>query len=208
MICEDCGGIYGQKVWHSTSEYRKYVWQCNNKFKKGNVDKCQTPTLSEETIKQMFLMAYNKFMKNRSFIIEECKTLIDCLVDFEKLDKEMQDALNEVELISNAVRELVEDNASRATSQEEYKNKYEGLTKRYEVAYGKYQKIEQEKSHRVSQSKAMQVFISGLETKPLVLEEWDNTCWQLFIEKAIVHRNKSITFHFYNGRKITIEALK
>ena len=44
-------------------------------------------------------------------------------------------------------------------STREYSAKYEGLTKRYEVANGKYQKIEQEKSHRISQSKAMQVFI-------------------------------------------------
>lgn len=35
LICEDCGGFYGRKVWHSTSEYKRYIWQCNNKFKKN-----------------------------------------------------------------------------------------------------------------------------------------------------------------------------
>ncbi|MCL6590072.1 MAG: recombinase zinc beta ribbon domain-containing protein [Firmicutes bacterium] len=50
IICGECGGLYGSKVWHSNSKYRRAVWQCNNKFKNGTY--CQTPHLSEETLKK------------------------------------------------------------------------------------------------------------------------------------------------------------
>ena len=33
IICGDCGGFYGRKVWHSTDEYRSVIYQCNQKFK-------------------------------------------------------------------------------------------------------------------------------------------------------------------------------
>lgn len=33
IICEDCGGFYGRKVWHSTDEYKSVIFQCNQKFK-------------------------------------------------------------------------------------------------------------------------------------------------------------------------------
>ncbi|HEX2937879.1 MAG TPA: zinc ribbon domain-containing protein [Ruminiclostridium sp.] len=33
IICGECGGVYGIKVWHSTSKYRRTIWQCNGKFK-------------------------------------------------------------------------------------------------------------------------------------------------------------------------------
>jgi predicted transcriptional regulator len=33
LICGECGGFYGSKVWHSTSKYRRTIWQCNRKFK-------------------------------------------------------------------------------------------------------------------------------------------------------------------------------
>ena len=33
LICGDCGGFYGKKVWHSTDAYRREVWRCNSKFK-------------------------------------------------------------------------------------------------------------------------------------------------------------------------------
>ena len=28
IICGECGGIYGSKVWHSNTENRSLVWQC------------------------------------------------------------------------------------------------------------------------------------------------------------------------------------
>jgi len=29
IFCESCGGMYGSKVWHSNSKYRRVIWQCN-----------------------------------------------------------------------------------------------------------------------------------------------------------------------------------
>ena len=72
----------------------------------------------------------------------------------------------------------------------------------------KYQELVKLKEHWISQSKAINLFIKSLEEKPLVLDEWDNSCWTLFVDKAIVHKDKSITFVFNNGTNIKIEALK
>ena len=43
LVCGDCGETYGSKVWHSTSKYRRTIWQCNAKFKGEH--KCRTPHL-------------------------------------------------------------------------------------------------------------------------------------------------------------------
>ena len=76
IICGDCGGFYGQKVWHSNDPYRKVIWRCNRKYGKSGKDgkskdttasgaKCATPTLSEEAIKNMFIKAYNQLLATR-----------------------------------------------------------------------------------------------------------------------------------------------
>jgi len=57
LVCADCGGFYGQKVWHSTSKYRRVIWQCNKKFSDGT-KRCTTPTLKEDDIKDAFLKAF------------------------------------------------------------------------------------------------------------------------------------------------------
>ncbi len=43
LVCSCCGGFFGSKVWHSTSKYRRVIWQCNHKFQNG--EKCKTPHL-------------------------------------------------------------------------------------------------------------------------------------------------------------------
>lgn len=55
--CGDCGSWYGSKVWHSTSKYRKTIWQCNHKFDGG--EECTTLHLDEEAIKELFVKAVN-----------------------------------------------------------------------------------------------------------------------------------------------------
>ena len=69
LICGDCGGVYGSKVWNSNSKYRRVIWQCNRKYgKNGRYDQgkgedanvpvrigtahCSTPHLSEMQIKE------------------------------------------------------------------------------------------------------------------------------------------------------------
>ena len=29
IVCAECGHYFGAKVWHSTSKYRRVIWQCN-----------------------------------------------------------------------------------------------------------------------------------------------------------------------------------
>ena len=48
--CADCGSWYGPKVWHSNDAYRKVIRQCNHKFEG---QKCGTPTLTEDRIKEL-----------------------------------------------------------------------------------------------------------------------------------------------------------
>lgn len=205
LVCVDCGGFYGQKVWHSTSKYRKVIWQRNKKFK-DKEEKCKTPTLTAETIQMMFLNAYNTFIGNREQVLEDCELMRTVLVDFTVLDAEIEKQYEEVEAIAERVKHLVKDNASTPQSQDEYVKKYNKLSERYEEEYRKLENLQKDKELRISKDKAMEVFIANLKNQPLVVDEWDETLWALMIEKAIVGRDGSIKFIFYNGTEITEKA--
>ncbi|MEG1779648.1 MAG: recombinase family protein, partial [Oscillospiraceae bacterium] len=67
VICGDCGGYYGSKVWHSTSKYRRIIYQCNRKFK--NDKKCFTPHLTENMLNVAFVEVFNRMITDRDEII-------------------------------------------------------------------------------------------------------------------------------------------
>ena len=57
IICGDCGGYYGHKVWRLRSTGKHYdVWYCNHKY---NGDSCHTPRLKEAEV----IALYNEVMK-------------------------------------------------------------------------------------------------------------------------------------------------
>ena len=203
-MCDDCGSFYGQKVWHSTSKYRKVIWQCNRKFKNKDEKRCRTPTITAEEVQIKFLNAYNTFMGNREQIIENCELMRKVIVDFNEIDNKIAKQNEEIEVIAERVRGLVKENASTPQSQDEYIKKYEILSNKYEEEYKKLENLQKDKELRKSKDKAMEVFITNLTKQPLAVETWDESLWTLMIKKAVVGRDGSINFIFYNGAEITI----
>ena len=85
--CGDCGNTYGPKVWHSNDKYRKVIWQCNSKFK----NKCRTPNITEEEMKNAFLRALNDIAPNRRHYVNKLETMIEEISDLSGLEEERRD---------------------------------------------------------------------------------------------------------------------
>ena len=204
LVCADCGGFYGSKVWHSTDAYRRVVWHCNSKFKGDQ--RCGTPTLGTEAIQEMFIRAYNQMMGNLSQIIADCELMRKSLMDFSALDTEIDRQTKETEIVAEMVRAAVRENAATAQSQEEYMRKYDSLRSRYKDATAELERLNAEKAVRQQQDKSMALFIRTLKKQSMVLDKWDDAIWTVMVEKGIVHKNGQITFVFYNGTEITVGA--
>jgi len=102
IVCGECGNFYGSKVWHSTSKYRKTVWQCNHKY--SNKKKCSTPHLYEEEIKEAFLKVFNCMIKNREEIIQGYEVIVEELMDTSKLDGKAVSISNEFQIVEELMR--------------------------------------------------------------------------------------------------------
>ena len=204
LICEDCGGFYGRKVWHSTDAYKREIWQCNSKFKNG--EHCGTPTLTTEDIQQRFIKAYNRQMTELPRVITDCELMRKTLIDFRELDAAIEQKTQECNVIAGMVKALVNENATTAVLQDEYMRKYESLNQRFESVITELNALNEERTRRQQQDKAMGLYIRTLKKSPQVLSEWSDTLWTVMVEKGIVHRDGSITFVFYNGNEITVGA--
>ena len=204
LICGDCGGFYGQKVWHSTDAYRRVIWRCNSKFK-GEA-KCETPTLDTDTIQQMFLAAYNQLMANRDQLLRDCETMRKLVNDCPALDAEIDSLNEEIQVVAGLVSQCIKENATTEQSQDEYAKKYNRLVKRYEKATARLKVVTEERESRMQRDRELRIFIGSIEKQPLVLNAWDERLWIGLLDTATVNSNNSITFRFKNGTEITIQA--
>ena len=104
--CGECGAWYGAKTWHSTSKYRRTVYQCNQKWEGDK--KCGTPHLTEETIKREYLKAVNKLLGNREEIFANLREIRAELFDGISLEAERTALQSELAVVKldNFIREL------------------------------------------------------------------------------------------------------
>lgn len=203
IVCGDCGAFYGRKVWHKGTAFEKQIYQCNCKFNKSK-EKCMTPHLSEDEIKTSFLKAYNVYIGDRTRIIEDTKKIIKLLEDTTTLEAEITSLRNDIDVISELVRKMVRENSLKAQEQVEYNKRYSELVDRYNKAKKELDTKINTKATKQNQATNMKAFISELENKPDNMLNWDDDIWVLMIDKATIHRDKTISFTFKERRTITV----
>ena len=197
LICGDCGGFYGQKVWHSNDPYRKTIWRCNSKFRKGQ--KCKTPSLTEGQIKSLFIEAYNIAMEDKTRVLEDCALMIEYICDCSELDAEIETLTEELKVVSELVSQCVNENARKKQSQEEYAKKYNSLVCRYEKAEKRLNELSLEKSARINKEREIQVFIETLRNTPAFITKFDEELWITLVDKVEVLHDNMCVVYFKNG---------
>lgn len=203
LICEDCGGFYGAKVWHSNDKFRKIIYQCNRKFNKDK-KKCKAPSLTEQEIKDKFITAYNQVMVDREQLVAESLEFKALFTDTTDIEAEIERLTKELDGIAVEVEELVHENARTAQDQEEYAVKYDELSQRYEKTKAAYDKALADKMQKRAQALKIDSFIAALKNTETVLTEWNADIWNVLVESGLVHRDGTITFKFKNGKDIMV----
>ncbi|MBF7097783.1 recombinase family protein [Alkalibacter mobilis] len=97
LVCADCGGYFGSKVWSSNTKYRKTIWQCNDKYK--GATKCTTPHVTEDEIQEKFVTAFNSILHYRQELIDNCRLAQKNLCDLSDIDKELDELHQEMEIV-------------------------------------------------------------------------------------------------------------
>jgi len=203
LICGDCGGFYGRKKWHSTSKYSRFVYQCNCKYNK-NHEKCQTPALAEDKVKDKFVKAYNIVMKDKDRVIEDINEIIVILSDTSELDKKVVELQNKMEVISGLVDKLIKDNARIAQDQEDFNKKYDELVSQYDATKIALDKTLEKRAYKQAQEIKMKAYLLEIKKADNYLPEWSDDLWMLMVESGTVNRDKTITFKFNGGAEITL----
>lgn len=194
--CGDCGSWFGSKVWHSNDKYRKVIFQCNEKFKNG----CHTPTISEEEIKDLFILAAGKLLDNKEEVISNIKALLDFVDD---LPGKLQQAEKKVEQRLEEIQRYVAYNSRVALDQVKYQKNYEALVRKYEVAKGEYDRLQGESTKKSNRRQELIKFIATLEQADQVIT-FEPGLWTLLVDHVTVYGKDDIRFTFKDGTEIKV----
>ena len=172
------------------------------KFDKKSKAQCQTPTLNEEDIKAMFVDAYNKMIVGKGEILKNLELVLDQIVSVESIEEKIKKAHEDIEVVVNEVEVLIHSsNETDGIKEKELELKYDKLIR-------KLKDLEHQKEEVMDKQNKINTFISTLKKKANVISGFDEELFNIMVDKAVVHRDKSIEFIFNSGYKVKVEARK
>ncbi len=201
IICGDCGEYYGSKVWHSTSKYRRTIWQCNAKF--TGAGKCRTPHLYEDDIKALFLNAVSELMIDREALIEDGRALCMAFTDFSGTDKDIGEITSEIDVLSGLVQKLVDANATTTLDQTDYRNRYDNYIERYDKGKKRLDDLREQRQKQELKGDILSGFLfelGELYELPMIFKE---ATWDALVDHVTIHTAGRVVFTFKNGTEVT-----
>ena len=202
IIYGDCGDIYGAKVWHSNSKYRRTIWQCNNKFKGDK--KCTTGHLYEDDIKDSFVTALSTLLSDREELLKDSRIILAELDDNTAIDTECDNLIEEMDMLSAHIQKCVAENAVQAINQDEYINRYNALVERHEKAQKRYVTLQKKRDRRLRQADVMGGFLFAITELDTLQLQFNPTLWHTTVDHVTVYANERLVFHFRNGCEVEV----
>lgn len=109
-----------------------------------------------------------------------------------------------MEVISGLVDKIIKENTRTAQDQVEFARKYEELSAQYESEKNALDKALEKRVYMQAQEIKMKAYLEEIKKADNYLPEWSNDVWMLMVEKAIVNKDKTITFKFTSGTEVTL----
>ena len=199
--CGECGGYFGSKVWHSTDKYRRIVYRCNKKY---DGQKCQTPHVTEEEIKEAFVTAFNRLVTEREEIVANARLVRQTLCDTTVLAEEKAKLQQELAVLVEMTEKCIRENARIAQNQEEYQKHYEGLVARYDAVKARFDEVTDTISAKEAQSERLALFIKCIKEQTEPMAVFDSQLWASMVEDMAVGVDKGLTVVFRDGTEVSV----
>lgn len=198
--CGDCGSWYGPKVWHSNDVYRKIIWQCNHKFEG---QKCATPTLTEDEIKELFLRAANQVIDQKEQFIAIYEQILSKCLDTTALEGELAELEMEINVTAELVEGCIKENAHVALDQAEYQKRYDGLVARFDKTKVRHTEITGLIAERTARRHQIETYLQELRNRE-PLTEFREADWLAMVDYITVHSKGDIRVTFKDGAEIKV----
>ena len=145
---------------------------------------------------------YNKMIVSKDDILKNLELVLVQIVSVESIEEKIKKVHEDIEAVVNEVEVLI--HYSKDTDEIKQKE----LELKYDKLIQKLKDLEHQKEEVMDKRNKINTFISNLRSKSDAITEFDEELFNVMIDKAVVHRDKSIEFIFNSGYKVKVEARK
>ncbi|CUX33384.1 recombinase family protein [Clostridium sp. C105KSO13] len=215
LECGFCGASLSRRRWHSSSKYKKTIWQCVKSTKEGKRFCPDSKGIPEQVIEEAFVESYRMLCVDNRDVLEEFLKRIERTLNENSLEDKIAKQQKSVDNIQAKRKMLLDKFLNGVVTQDIYEETDVGLERKLSNAKAQLKMLEGEIIDENSLQRRLSDFKKAL-SKNEVLEEFDRGIFESIIEKVIVggideDGNKDpymLTFIYKTGMKNEIGNAK
>ena len=144
-------------------------------------------------------------IKSKDLLITKLIEAVSKALDTSSLDEQIETLTNELNNMNKEFELLFKMNTTTQQDQTIWRKKYAELEDIYKNKEAEVNSLITKKNEIKLKVNKLNIFIETLKKGELITD-FDEAIFNFNLEKAIVNKDKSITFKFYSGFKTTIKA--
>ena len=205
ILCGECHSYYAHRVLHANTKYEQHVWQCKSRRTKGL--SCSSKNISVDLLEQSFLETINSLIDNKAEVIEVLKAF-QANIDLQLKPIEHKRSLlqDEIAVLLEMLYACVQENASEALSQEEYRVKYSAHAQRYKECNEKCDALSAEQASLSIKKLKIEAFIAELEARHCMVTHFSEDLWYATADGMVLMPDGKALVRFKCGKEVEVHV--
>ena len=192
VVCGNCGGSFGSKIWHSTDKYRRVVYRCNRKY-----DGCGSKVhLTEDELKEAVVKALNEYLANKEEVIANLEKICGALYSVADIERELESVNSQIAVSKELYSKALHDKPIFDGSQ------LNGIQDIYVKWLEKKAKLEAELARRKNARLQMESVIETLRGAEKQVEEFSSYLFTALVDKVVVMGKDEVRVRFRDGSQL------
>lgn len=215
LECGFCGGNLSRRRWHSSSKYKKTIWQCVKSTKNGKRFCPDSKGIPEQVIEDAFVQSYRMLCSDNKDVLDEFLNRVEKTLGENSIDDQIVKLQKNIGKVQLKRKKLLDNYLGGIVSQDIYEETDLDLKRDVTNLNAKLEYLQQQLDEEGSLKRRLADFKKALSENH-VLEEFDRGIFESVIERVIVggfdeDGNKDpykITFIYKTGFKNEIGNAK
>ena len=213
--CGFCGSNLSRRRWHSSSKYKKTIWQCVKSTKEGKRFCPDSKGIPEQVIEEAFIESYRMLCNDNKDVLEEFLKRTEKALGENSIEDQLHKLKKSIDKVSLKRKKLLDNYLKGIIEQDIYEETDVELKTELTNTRAKLEYLQQQSDEKSSLQRRLLDFKKALSHNE-VLEEFDRGIFESIVEKVIVggldeDGNKDpykITFIYKTGFKNEIGNAK
>lgn len=167
-------------------------------------EKCATPHLDEEEIKELFLKAANILCTEKDWSIADFEAIKDTVFATAALESEKSGLQEEMNVVAELIQQCINENARVVLDQAEYQTRYNALADRFDKAKERLEAVSMEITEKQTRREMAEQCLAELAKQEGVVTEFDEDLWYSLVDHVTVHGKEDVRFTFKDGTEIKV----